>query len=910
MSIEKLISPFIESQFPQFYQEEGPLFIEFMKAYYEWMETENNILNISRSLMEYRDIDKTLSNFLIYFKNKYINSLPENIMADKKLLIKHILDLYRSKGTDASYRLLFRLLFNEDIEIYVPGKFLFKPSDGEWVRPQYIEVSDNPFLENIIGKKIYSASTLSKAIVENYYTVQVKNKLINVLVISNLEGNFKYGDKILCDDLYVKRYYDNNTGYYDQNAIFTGVLNYKTLTVSSVEGNIVFGQTVYAGKARVGTIISGSGNTWKMDLNGNITSRTMTSSFNLDTTTKEFIDNYEYSKLSQEEKNNYILGLNPNNGPFIFGSLTSVSIVNGGLGYNVGDYLNIENSGGGGIAVVRSTRNKNGEVTFDIIKGGTGFSLDANVSVDGKALDIKMITATNPVVVTTFNKHDLQNSNSVRIDYVNGMTQINKGSYTYFIKVIDEYSFELYDNLILTNTTDGTTFFPYTNGGYVYVNTGGFGATFKIGSIVDKELYRLNIDHIIGYIDTVIDDRVEGYYINIDEESTTGIFSEGDYPDNPNYVTMDPVDILEVDCEVIDFDTQTQVGETLSNTELGITNLTIVTTNDNFLQIRGLGITDPNLVPGVILTSNISNSIIKINTKYPIKQISGYAIIRDVFSNKITVQFPMDSDGSYFIPGETLRSSAGDGATSTIVSVDRLTDWYGLGAEIAMTPPHNYKNLDVPLSVLIYIDKEVGTIASLTAINPGSGYAEDPVVTIIEPLIYDLQKKEAFGTYKGTIKGFNSQVKANAVNASGIVTSIEVVDSGFGYDRDQEVFLRTIDNNYSVTGTTVVDTQGVSKGYWKDHKGFLSDKYYLQDSNYYQKYSYEIIVSKMMDMYEDHVKNLVHPVGIKLFGRFLMKNEISLNPQTIVYNYITQNIEPIGGDNYSYNDDNAGGYNG
>ena len=65
MNIEKLISPFIESQFPQFYQEEGPIFIEFMKAYYEWMETENNILNISRSLMEYRDIDKTLSNFLI-----------------------------------------------------------------------------------------------------------------------------------------------------------------------------------------------------------------------------------------------------------------------------------------------------------------------------------------------------------------------------------------------------------------------------------------------------------------------------------------------------------------------------------------------------------------------------------------------------------------------------------------------------------------------------------------------------------------------------------------------------------------------------------------------------------------------------------------------------------------------------
>jgi hypothetical protein len=38
-SVEKKISNFVESQFPQFYQEEGPDFILFMKAYYEWLES-------------------------------------------------------------------------------------------------------------------------------------------------------------------------------------------------------------------------------------------------------------------------------------------------------------------------------------------------------------------------------------------------------------------------------------------------------------------------------------------------------------------------------------------------------------------------------------------------------------------------------------------------------------------------------------------------------------------------------------------------------------------------------------------------------------------------------------------------------------------------------------------------------
>ena len=35
---EKYISNFIQNQFPLFYQEEGPDFILFLKAYYEWME--------------------------------------------------------------------------------------------------------------------------------------------------------------------------------------------------------------------------------------------------------------------------------------------------------------------------------------------------------------------------------------------------------------------------------------------------------------------------------------------------------------------------------------------------------------------------------------------------------------------------------------------------------------------------------------------------------------------------------------------------------------------------------------------------------------------------------------------------------------------------------------------------------
>ena len=67
MNIEKYISPFIESQFPLFYQEEGPIFIDSMKAYYEWMEQNGQVTDGSKNIPNYFDVDSTTGDFLNYF---------------------------------------------------------------------------------------------------------------------------------------------------------------------------------------------------------------------------------------------------------------------------------------------------------------------------------------------------------------------------------------------------------------------------------------------------------------------------------------------------------------------------------------------------------------------------------------------------------------------------------------------------------------------------------------------------------------------------------------------------------------------------------------------------------------------------------------------------------------------------
>ena len=201
MTIEKFISPFIAQQFPQFYKTEGPNFIAFIKAYYEWMEQQGETINAARSLVDYGDIDLTTDRFLTYFKNEYIQSLPETIITDKRLLVKHILDLYRSKGSKRAYELLFRIVFNEDIDIFLPSEYLLKPSNAIWETPQYIECTDSPYLLSLSGKQVHSSSGNATAVCDSVIQKVVNNKTVNILFLSSVEGDFQYGDIVLSTDV-------------------------------------------------------------------------------------------------------------------------------------------------------------------------------------------------------------------------------------------------------------------------------------------------------------------------------------------------------------------------------------------------------------------------------------------------------------------------------------------------------------------------------------------------------------------------------------------------------------------------------------------------------------------------------------------------------------------------------------
>ena len=49
MALDAKLSTLVENQFPAFYKEEGPKFLAFIKAYYQYLETTGKQQDIQRN---------------------------------------------------------------------------------------------------------------------------------------------------------------------------------------------------------------------------------------------------------------------------------------------------------------------------------------------------------------------------------------------------------------------------------------------------------------------------------------------------------------------------------------------------------------------------------------------------------------------------------------------------------------------------------------------------------------------------------------------------------------------------------------------------------------------------------------------------------------------------------------------
>jgi hypothetical protein len=209
------ISSIVASQLPEFVRDEYQTFVDFLKAYYEFLET------TQKDPVTLRDIDTTLDAFITYFKSELAAKLPYSTV-DERFLITKIKDLYLAKGSESSFKLLFRILFNKDITLQYPSTQMLRASDGKWNQDVSIFVNiliGNP--QDIVGKlvDVVTQTKIVRVLVDRRQYVEVEvdrairisDNVYEFILDRRFFGTISVGDQL--------RYLDGNN-----NLVFNGII--------------------------------------------------------------------------------------------------------------------------------------------------------------------------------------------------------------------------------------------------------------------------------------------------------------------------------------------------------------------------------------------------------------------------------------------------------------------------------------------------------------------------------------------------------------------------------------------------------------------------------------------------------------------------------------------------------------
>jgi hypothetical protein len=182
-------------------------FVLFLQAYYEWMEQEGQVTNRAKNILNYTDIDNTTNEFIDYFINDFLPFFPKDILIDKARAVKYAKQFYQAKGTPASYKFLFKILYNSDFDVFYTKESVLRASAGTWYIAKSLKLAsldDN--LLNIKQYRLIGENSKAIATIENSVVSGNKTEVF----LSNIQRLFESGEFV--------RVVDAN----DQDVLFDG----------------------------------------------------------------------------------------------------------------------------------------------------------------------------------------------------------------------------------------------------------------------------------------------------------------------------------------------------------------------------------------------------------------------------------------------------------------------------------------------------------------------------------------------------------------------------------------------------------------------------------------------------------------------------------------------------------------
>jgi hypothetical protein len=205
----KAIQHSIPGQLSSHINEEYPLFVEFLSGYYEWLEGTDSPYYQLRNHLSALDLKESLDGYATHLKNEYLSTIPEKVLADKEILIKHSKQFFQSLGSEKSFQFLFKILYNEDIELYYPKNDILRASNATWIdNENLMYVSNSGNVNNFLYRRITQTREPFPGVFE--YATATVNRIINryankfnfaELYLNDIVGTFDLNYPVVVDNI-------------------------------------------------------------------------------------------------------------------------------------------------------------------------------------------------------------------------------------------------------------------------------------------------------------------------------------------------------------------------------------------------------------------------------------------------------------------------------------------------------------------------------------------------------------------------------------------------------------------------------------------------------------------------------------------------------------------------------------
>ena len=842
--IETLISPFIENQFPSFYKEQGENFILFVKAYFEWLEQNHQLLTLenntnfnvgdiitqgtttgkvvsyidsdllvyvdgfdtfkclsvcsditpitsssggntniqkggktkrlgslffARNLPKLRNIDTTIDIFILHFKEKYLKNIEFDTATNQRLLVKNSLDLYRSKGTERSIDLFFKLVYGVDSDVYYPGDDLFKLSDGEWITPQYLEITSTDRSIDLVGKQVKGVTSGATAFVEKYIKRKIKQGFVYILYVSAVAGKFINNEILVAD----------NT-IYDDSPRLVGSLSKVLISAAGAGTGFSVGDIVYLvggsgdyGLARVDDISDKTGIVDFIFLDGG---------WGYTTSSNTALSALELAKRSQSIVSEKVLTLS---NVITSNTIDAITVVAGGTGYNNTDIVTIKTAFVNAIGIP----------TTD----ATGTILSVTVTNPGSGFYTATVPNANIVVTNSIGGSTSTNAT------LTAQTKIHNGYFKYFedfkqpTRTIDYISASnstaLVEGSLIRYGNSSVT----TARGYILTNTLGTSANgtlevsmetsngVVVANATTNTFYLVSNSSVYATAVTVTNSSANAAVMGIPTEATltvsglSGVFTKGD-------VLYQLIGGVKVATGTI-FNTSI-IGTSGTIYLSGITGAfrkeyTLYnTTNGATASITNVGLT----VGLYNITGNYTNTfnafVYSMNTAttanvVTVSQGSGAGFKVDTLADTQTI----------FLNTDLLRSN-NEGYTAANSTVMANQAFMSLPvANYAYGFPKNKQGNSASIiwSCLQFDEFTLGTIGTLASINPGTDYNIDPYVLVRQPFISGMNYHDYNMTITGATGNFLAGEYIYQTNSTATFYNLVVSDET-GYQVGEKVY--------------------------------------------------------------------------------------------------------------------------